>query len=446
MIDAAARLHNVRDTHRVLWQHRGRGGNRMKLEKASARGVERGDNAAAIRSITRRYWAMWGLRGLAGSFIFAMYPLFLRARGLDQFQVNVVAAWYLVVTFLTDVPTGAFADAVGRRASVIIGCLFHVAGLFLYFVSHHYWQFILAETFEGFGDTFGNGPIDAWAVDALDAAGFVGSKDRVFSRQFQIIRLTGMTGGLIGAYIAERDIALPFLICAVGWAIAAIGAALLIDPAPPRAASVSRRQIVRDIRRKTVDSTRLGFNHRGVRLLSSAAFITTAVWSAWWLEWPEFFNRGFGAGIGAVGWVFAAISAVQMAGAEIAARAPWAWERRAGFIAAMSAFASAALIVAGAAAGHIWIALAAILFAHLVSGAIGPMLISWYNELIEGENRATLLSFQTTLMTAGGAIGQPVQGRMVDAIGIPVTWQIAGALSMTQALCYIAAGRPREPA
>jgi hypothetical protein len=45
-----------------------------------------------------------------------------------------------------------------------------------------------------------------------------------------------------------------------------------------------------------------------------------------------------------------------------------------------------------------------------------------------------------------GAIGQPVQGQMVDAIGIPVTWQIAGAVSMTQALCYIAAGRQREPA
>jgi hypothetical protein len=53
---------------------------------------------------------------------------------------------------------------VGRRISIVIGCAFHVAGLYLYLVSHQYWHFILAETLEGFGDTFGNGPIDAWRL------------------------------------------------------------------------------------------------------------------------------------------------------------------------------------------------------------------------------------------------------------------------------------------
>ncbi len=399
-------------------------------------------NAGAIRSIIRRYWAVWALYGFGPSFIFAIYPLFLRSRGLDQFQINMVAGWYMVVTFFADVPTGAFADAVGRRASVVMGCAFHVAGLYLYFVSHHYWQFILAETLEGFGATFGNGPIDAWAVDALDAAGFSGSKDRIFSRQYQIVRVTGMTGALIGAYVAQGEIAMPFLIATFGWLLAGVGAFFLMDRTPPRQASISLARIVRDVRRKTIDSIGLGFSHRGVRLLSIAALITTAVWSAWWLEWQHYFNQGFGAGISTVGWIFAAISLVQMAGAELAARAAWAWVRRAGFIATMSAIASAALIAAGLAAGRIWFALAAILVAHLVSGAIGPMIVSWYNELIEGGNRATLLSFQTTLMTFGGAVGQPVQGRMVDAIGTSVTWQIVGLVSMTQVLCYLALGKP----
>jgi MFS family permease len=413
----------------------------VKTETPSTFGDERRQSAVAIRSIVHRYWAVWAFCGFGPSFIFAVYPLFLRARGLDQFQINMVAAWYLVVTFFTDVPTGAFADAVGRRASVVIGCLLHVVALYLYFVSHHYWQFILAESLEGLGSTFGNGPIDAWAVDALDAAGFSGSKDRIFSRQFQILRIAGTTGALIGAYAAQANIAMPFLLSSFAWAAAGVASFALMDRTPPRQVSISRARIIRDIRRKSIDSTRLGLAHRGVRLLSIAALVTTAVWSAWWLEWPQYFNQGFGAGIGAVGWVFAGISLAQMAGAEITARAPWAWERRAGFIAAMSMTASAALIVAGLAGGRVWLALAAILLAHLASGAIGPMLVSWYNELIAGENRATLLSFQTTLMTLGGAIGQPVQGMMVDALGTAVTWQFAGALSTTQAVCYLAAGR-----
>jgi predicted MFS family arabinose efflux permease len=106
--------------------------------------------------------------------------------------------------------------------------------------------------------------------------------------------------------------------------------------------------------------------------------------------------------------------------------------------------ASAAMIVSGLAAGsgRVWIALAAVLLAHLTSGTIGPMIAAWFNELIAGENRATLPSFQTSARTFGAAIGEPVQGKMVDRLGASVTWQIVGIVSMTQAACYLALGRP----
>ncbi|MGH7779546.1 MAG: hypothetical protein ACREQR_06950 [Candidatus Binataceae bacterium] len=75
-------------------------------------------------------------------------------------------------------------------------------------------------------------------------------------------------------------------------------------------------------------------------------------------------------------------------------------------------------------------------------GIAGPMGFAWYNEVIEGDNRATLLSFGTTMSTLGGIIGLPVQGKLVDAFGTGATWQIAGLVSMTQVLCYVALGRP----
>ena len=61
-----------------------------------------------IRSIVRRYYVVSACYIFGPLLIFAVYPLFLRARGLDQFQINVVVAAYVLMTFLTDVPTGAF--------------------------------------------------------------------------------------------------------------------------------------------------------------------------------------------------------------------------------------------------------------------------------------------------------------------------------------------------
>ena len=46
-------------------------------------------HAPTIRDITRRYYTVWGMYSFAGGFLFGVYPIFLRSRGLDQFQINV---------------------------------------------------------------------------------------------------------------------------------------------------------------------------------------------------------------------------------------------------------------------------------------------------------------------------------------------------------------------
>ena len=79
-----------------------------------------------IRDIIRRYYAVWMTYSLAGGFLFGVYPIFLHARGLNQFEINSVLATYFVVLFLTDVPTGAFADALGRRRSFVLGAALRV--------------------------------------------------------------------------------------------------------------------------------------------------------------------------------------------------------------------------------------------------------------------------------------------------------------------------------
>jgi hypothetical protein len=130
----------------------------MKSETASTFSGTPRDSPLAICSIIRRYWASWAFYGFGPSFIFAIYPLFLRSRALDQFQVNAVAAWYLVVTLPHRGPDRSIRRR-GRPAR-LGGNRMRVPrrGLYLYFVSHHYWHFIIAETLEGFATPSGTVP------------------------------------------------------------------------------------------------------------------------------------------------------------------------------------------------------------------------------------------------------------------------------------------------
>jgi len=41
-------------------------------------------HAPTIRDIIRRYYTVWGMYSFAGGFLFGVYPIFLRSRGLSQ--------------------------------------------------------------------------------------------------------------------------------------------------------------------------------------------------------------------------------------------------------------------------------------------------------------------------------------------------------------------------
>jgi MFS family permease len=398
----------------------------------------------AIRSLTSRYYVIWAFYNFGPLFILAVYPLFLRARGLDQFQINVVAAVFVLIIFLTDVPTGAFADAVGRRAAVVVGCSLHASAFAIYFFSDRYWQFILAAVIDGLGSTFGNGPIDAWAIDALDAAGFEGPKDAMFSRKFQIGQVVGVSGTLAGAYLAQLNIAAPMLVNAIAWSVTGLVAFLLMGHRTAARTDLTLAKMAQEVKRRSIDSTRLGFADRTVRLLSIGGLFSAVLWYGWGQEWQQYFRHGLDAGIGSVGWVSVGLIGAQIVGLEVAARLPGAWKHRAITMAAAAGASKGAVIVAGLASGHMMVAVAAVMIATFLEGLVGPMGFAWFNEAIAGDNRATLLSFGTTMSTVGGIIGLPLQGTLVDRLGAGITWQIVGVLSMSQVFCYLAL-RPRSP-
>ena len=107
--------------------------------------------------------------------------------------------------------------------------------------------------------------------------------------------------------------------------------------------------------------------------------------------------------------------------------------------------ASAMLFLAGLFGGRPAVSLAMLFIMNLFTGAMMPLVQSWFNEQLESGNRATLLSFNSTFQTMGGAVGLLVAGRIADTAGIPFEWQIAGLISVCAVPVYWATRR-RESA
>ena len=176
-------------------------------------------------------------------------------------------------------------------------------------------------------------------------------------------------------------------------------------------------------------------------MLSAAGAITVAAWAPYWVEWPVMFNESLALGVWIIGWIYCGLALARMIGAEMGARFPADESQRAARVGALVFAASVMLFLAGLFGARPVVALAMLFVMNICTGAMQPLVQSWFNEQLESSNRATLLSFKSTFETMGGAIGLLFAGHIADVAGIPFEWQIAGLISVCAAPVYWAIKR-----
>jgi len=78
-----------------------------------------------------------------------------------------------------------------------------------------------------------------------------------------------------------------------------------------------------------------------------------------------------------------------------------------------------------------WMAIALLVFWSLIFAASTPVRQAYLNGLIESDQRATVLSFDSLLASTGGVLFQPPLGRVADVWGYPASY---GCSAVIQAL------------
>lgn len=391
---------------------------------------------AAISNITLRYYLLWWFYAFGGGFVFGVYPLFLRSRGLSELQTNSVLATYFLITFLTDVPTGAFADALSRRTAFILGCALRTFSFALYFFAHHYLLFLVAESIDAVGTTFGNGAIDAWAVDALDGAGFTGLKNRIFSRTSQLTTTGWLLSAMVGSYVANLNLAWPWILGSAGYLTSLfVGAALMRGEAERAAIRPAMRALMGEVGSRTRAGLRQGFGSRPVLLLALAGAVQVGSWAPYFMEWPQYFHENLGVAIWMIGWLYCFFSVGRLTGAELIARFQPMGVDRASLLAGL-ALGTGSMLLGSALTGNLRMTLAMLFVMNICSGAMQPVSQAWINEHLEARNRATLLSFQSTFATFGGALGLILCGWIADRHGLLAGWAVAGMIGLCPAIFY----------
>ena len=389
----------------------------------------------------RTYYVISCLYRLSWSALGPTYALFLLGRGLDILQVNLVLAVYLITTCLFEVPTGAVADVFGRKVSFILSCIVRALAFGLYFFSDSFAQFLVAEFIDAVGTTLATGAFDAWAVDGIRADGDERPVDRIFARANMYAQTCAIIGGFTAAQLAERDIALPWLIGTAGFLVcAATGAVLMREQRAPKGMTGVRRSpatlsLVATVR-DGLAAVRGDPVMRALCLLSMlAAFATMPAFQMW----QPRLQRLAGEGPWLLGWVWVLLNLALIGGSAAIPRLIGRWGRpRAMAI----AFAWKAVMLGAAALATSFVpALIGFILQEIGFGFTEPVKQAWMNENASAEHRATILSLRSMAFTLGGAAGLVCLGWLASRTSIANAWLVSAILYGFAAAAYLALGR-----
>lgn len=401
------------------------------------------------RTVQRTYLSLTVLTTLAASFIWGINTLFLLDAGLNNTEAFAANAAFTLGMVLFEVPTGVVADVQGRRFSFLLGAATLIVSTLLYLAMWNihapFWGWAIASILLGLGFTFFSGATEAWLVDALHATNFDGPLDAVFGRAQAYGGVAMLVGSVSGGFIAQfTNLGVPYIVRA-----AMLGLTMLVawrfmrDIGFTPQNGLTPLKAARNVVDGAVDG---GLRNRPVRWLMLAAPFAGGVGIYVFYAAQPFLLELVGDpnAYGIAGLAAALVAGAQILGGKLVGRVRLLFGRRTDALLLGGILTSTLLVLIGV-AGNFVIALALLATWSLVFAFTSPIRRAFINGLIPSAQRATVLSFDSLMSSAGGVVAQPALGRVADVWGYGPSYVIGGIVTALAIPFTYLARRERAP-
>ena len=365
---------------------------------------------------------------------------------LNALQLVLVGTTLEATCLLFQVPTGALADALSRRLSVLIGLVLSGLGFILWGAFARFETILLAQVVWGLGYTFYDGAQRAWIADELGDA----VAGRAFIRGAQAGQIGAVAGIAASAALATVDLRLPIILGgALFFALA--GALWLCMPEQPRTRGDVR---LVEAARRVASTVRVGLRAaRGqqivLAILGIAAIFGAASEGIDRLRDIHFLKDlalPHPWGLNPVVW----FGVIQMGGLALSALAAEAAQRlldttshrhMATTLAFMNVLIVVTIVLFGLATSF-GVSLVLVWMVYVLRRTNTPLMAASLNQSLDSATRATLFSLQSLADSLGQVLVGPLLGVLAAAVSIRAGIVVSGLLFAPALLLYAWTLRP----
>ena len=319
-----------------------------------------------------------------GQFTSSIWILWLTARGLSLGEIGLAESCYHFGRLVLTVPTGAFADAFGRKWSLVIGAALTAVATGLLWWSPSFAVVCLALALDGGAGAFKLGADQAYLFDTLKRESRSNTFARVFAAVLAASYIAASLAGWLGAWLSDRSFAWPFALALTAAVLSTLLAAFL--PEPP---ATHTGRTMRGLLRLIADGIRIG--RARPNLLRLIVFFA-AFWTASTLGnlYMQASLKALGFPNGNIGFALGVTGVLGAGAIWVGGRLPGVWRSWAAF-----AGLAAVLAIGTVAQGSVLVplVLAGLVGRECVGGLMEPLLATRLNDETPSEVRATVLSF-----------------------------------------------------
>ncbi len=340
-----------------------------------------------------------------------LIPFFTDWGKISFWQIMLLQSWFIFWIFILEIPTGAVADYLNRKLSIILSCAIGVVGIFIYTTYPNFYIFLLGEWLFALSVALISGADEAMVYDTLKALNQTTESKRSFGTFFSYKMIALTVSAPIGSFIASSwGLTYAFRLMALPLIIAFLVALTLKEP--PR---LSKEKESERYLKLVTGGLKYLYQHKILKLfiidsIPIAAFAFMIIW----LYQPLL--QKLNVPIGYFGWVHAVLCLAQILVLTNFSRLEKWFRGKQRFLKWSALFTGLSFIILSASFN--W--LIATIFI-LVAGAFGltrdRLFSNYMHKHIESDNRATVISGVSMLKTL-------LQGIIYLLVGLIGAWSI----------------------
>ena len=342
--------------------------------------------------------------------------------GFSLTQVTLLNVAFWLTMAAGEIPTGAVADAFGRKRSLLIAVMLAAASVSFFVLAPTYPLLMLANTLWALAMTFDSGAALALLYDSLRALGREGEYPRLRGRLAVVVHLAAALSSVLGGLLGAFDLALPFL----GYAallVASLSLVSLLQEPPQEAGPITDKQLsYAQTLQVTTQALRLHATLRYALLFSNIIPLATVMVGITLLQ-PH--ALALGVPVAAMGFVSLGLRGVRMAGSSTSFWCATRWGEGT-WLRTVSVLVFAGMMGLGL-LNSLW-GIAFFALVGFASSAAIPVVENEILRQVPGSVRATILSVDSLIFRLLLAIVEPVMGWLGDTYGLPVAFLALGVM------------------